>query len=182
MSSGAEEGVDPGRRAFLRGEFLSREREAGSAVIEPLGPPPPALTPALAQCKPCRGCAAPCVAACETDIIRLHPEAHPQAGTAYLSFESGGCTFCHQCIDVCPLETGARPTPPRIGLAAIDRGDCVAWDGVVCLTCRSACPYSAIDLSGGTRPRIDGEACNGCGFCVGVCPTRAIRVRGHSVD
>jgi len=176
VSSDREDPVHPGRRAFLSGGFLSRKGGAAADASRSLGPPPPALTPELAGCKPCTGCAAPCVEVCEPDIIRFHPEGHPLEGTAYLSFEQNGCTFCNKCIEACPIETGARPSPVRLGLAMIDRTACVAWDGVICMSCRLACSYTAVKIEDGIRPHIVSDACTGCGLCVSVCPPRAITI------
>ena len=113
---------------------------------------------------------------CEPGIIRLHPENHLLAGVPYLSFERGGCTLCNDCVERCPETPGEVPPPARLGLAVVDRAACVAWDGVVCVSCRLACPHQAIEMKGDMRPTVTTGACNGCGFCVSVCPTEAIRV------
>jgi ferredoxin-type protein NapF len=106
----------------------------------------------------------------------LHPEGHTLAGVPYLSFEESGCTFCGDCVERCPATTGDEPLPARIGLAHVDRDACVVWDGVVCMSCRWACPHEAVAMDRDGRPDIDTGACNGCGFCVPVCPTDAIHV------
>jgi len=177
MSSGREDPIHPGRRAFLCGGLLTRKGRQTADASRPLGPPPPALTPELARCQPCTGCAAPCTDACAPGIVRLHPAGHPLAGTAYLTFEEHGCTFCHECVEACPIETGVRPSSTLPALATIDRTACVAWHGVICMSCRLACSYAALRMEGDVRPRIDDDACTGCGECVSVCPPRAISVR-----
>jgi Fe-S-cluster-containing hydrogenase component 2 len=63
---------------------------------------------------------------------------------------------------------------PRI--AVLDRGTCMAWDGVICISCRLACDEQAIRFDD-RRPTIVDSACTGCTDCVDVCPSRAIRMQ-----
>ncbi len=66
-----------------------------------------------------------------------------------------------------------REEPSRPGVAVLDRGACLAWEGTFCMTCKFVCPESAISLDARNRPRVT-EACTGCEKCIEVCPTKAI--------
>ncbi len=174
--------VDPGRRGFLRGKFFTREgrnevRQQGRL----LGPLPPALPAQLVAQNPCEDCDQPCVHACEPAIIYLHPPGHRFRGMPYLSFQSGSCTFCRGCVDVCPLEHDDQ-VPARLGTARLDREKCMAWNGVICLSCQTACGFQAVSMDPRSRPAIKTEACTGCGACVGVCPSSAIAVPAATVE
>jgi len=61
------------------------------------------------------------------------------------------------------------------GVAVLDRGACMAWNGVICISCRAACDEQAITVDRQQRPTIVEEACTGCGICVDLCPSQAIR-------
>ena len=183
MKRGPRDEVDPGRRGFLRGKFLTREgREDVRRQVQLLGPLPPALSPGLVQRNPCEDCDCPCLHACEPAIIHLHPPGHRFRGIPFLSFESGTCTFCNACVEACPLEHNQPEGPTRLGTALLDRQSCMAWNGVICLSCQSACDYRAVTMDPRGRPLIQTEACTGCGACVRVCPAKAIRIPAPVVD
>ena len=63
---------------------------------------------------------------------------------------------------------------PLAGPAAIDRSACIAWNGVVCMSCRFACSDGAIVMNTRNRPEVIEDDCTACGKCVPVCPTSAI--------
>jgi ferredoxin len=71
-----------------------------------------------------------------------------------------------------------RSEPPSVspGLAVLERSACVAWNGVVCMSCVFSCDDRAIRMDRRGRPAIVEEACTGCAACVDVCPTRAITI------
>ncbi len=185
MKRGSGDRVDPGRRGFLRGKFLTREgREDVRRQDWLLGPLPPALPFRLVEQNPCEDCDFPCLHACEPAIIHLHPPGHRFRGMPFLSFESGACTFCNACVEVCPLERGQPEAegPARLGTATLDRATCMAWNGVICLSCQSACDYRAVTMDRRSRPHIETEACTGCGACMGICPAKAIQIPAPVVD
>ena len=170
MSGDRKDGVDLSRRSFLKGR---------PAESRPLGPPPPCINAQSATHNPCSDCPdQPCLASCEPDVIRIHPPDHNLSGRAYLSFAEAGCTFCGDCFEVCPVALPApagRPAP--VGLAILSRELCLAWDGVVCISCKLACGWQAITLDGQRHPSVLDADCTGCGLCVPVCPTEAIFIQ-----
>ena len=83
---------------------------------------------------------------------------------------------CHLCPDtpcITACEPGALvPTPVEeilLGMALIQTDRCFAFKGPECGACASACPPRAMVLDG-TRPRVRGDLCTGCGLCVEACP------------
>jgi ferredoxin-type protein NapF len=64
----------------------------------------------------------------------------------------------------------------RLGEAVLSQGDCLAWRGVICISCESACESRAVRMDPRGRPGVEEDDCTGCGLCVPVCPTRAIRI------
>jgi ferredoxin-type protein NapF len=170
---------------FLFGEDLAVRRavrpvaprlEAGHALGLVAAPP-------LAQGR--AGDAAPsaddpgvadCAAACP-ELILVTAE----AGYPSVDFSRGECTFCGACAAACPEPIFApRAETPWALVAAIGEA-CLTLRGVVCQSCRDACPTAAVRFElayrSAPRPRVDAAACTGCGACVGGCPTAAIAVR-----
>ncbi|OPY25745.1 MAG: Polyferredoxin protein MvhB [Methanocella sp. PtaU1.Bin125] len=181
--------ISPSRRAFIAGAAalaaLFASARAASALTgeKALIRPPGSLVEERfnAACARCESC----VRACPNQVIR---PAGPDAGlerfyTPSLDFDKGYCMRCGTCGQVCP--TGAVISLPeeqiKLGTASIDTTLCLAWNGVRCLVCDEVCPKRAIrGGSGRMRPRVDGDACIGCGQCQLNCPVegKAIRVSG----
>ena len=121
------------------------------------------------KCKECE--AKPCVTACEESIIVI------QDDKPVLDFSKSGCTFCDACAEACEMgviEKEYKRTLPRL---TIDMLGCLAWQKTICSMCKDVCLDSAIRFTGLFNPEITDD-CTGCGFCVGVCPTGAIKIGG----
>jgi ferredoxin-type protein NapF len=167
--------VDPARRRFLRGGFLTA---GGRAVELPLGPLPPVTALQVDGYTGCLACDHPCVGACTERVLAVHPAGHRWAGVPYLTFEHGGCTFCHACAEACPLPVpvGLPAGADTVGRAVLATDACAMWNGIVCATCVFACSEGAISRDGQGRPSVQPVRCSGCGACVPVCPSKALSV------
>lgn len=152
---------DRSRRALLFGR---------RAATPPLRPPW-ALDESdfLDACTACNAC----VERCPERVL-----ARGTDGTPVFDPHLGECTFCGECADACTpraLDRAMSPTPWH--LTAIAGDACLPRHGVVCSSCRDACPERAITFPLTSRvpvPSIDAQRCTGCGACVGVCPADAI--------
>jgi ferredoxin-type protein NapG len=94
-----------------------------------------------------------------------------------MKFHLGYCTFCNQCVEVCPTQA-LKPFDiqnVKVGFATVKKNICIAWDSGGCTVCQQACPHYAITLDGQNRPVVDSHKCNGCGICENVCPVLALR-------
>jgi ferredoxin-type protein NapF len=172
-------GTDRTRREFLRGAYLTREGRAGSERWRRRwGPPPPRLGEVARQ-KACVECARPCVAACPQQVIQIYPHAHALSGQPFLDFSNAGCIFCGACADACPsFFGGEQATAPgtALGRAMLDTARCLAWNRVICVSCKGRCDSRAIRLDRRARPLVDAFRCTGCGSCVASCPVQAIHI------
>jgi len=106
-----------------------------------------------------------------------------QSGFPAIDFKTGACTFCKACAEACPtgaLSLGATAdgiAPAPWSLALEVKESCLNAKGVVCRICEGKCETEAIRFGFSTawgRPRIDADACNGCGACVAPCPVGAL--------
>lgn len=120
----------------------------------------------------CSECDGKCVLECEEKILFRYKD-----GSPYVSFNGKGCTLCKKCAEVCEYDVLSLNKPERI-LAnfEIDTKNCLAWNGVMCFSCKEPCLENAIKFKGVFNPKIDMDLCVGCGFCIPVCPSEAIRV------
>ncbi len=163
------ERINTARRNLLRG----RTR----AEPAPLRPPYATNTSVMDACTRCGAC----VAACPDGIVVRGDGGFPE-----VDFSRGECTFCADCAQACPAPvfdlTALRPWDL---LAVIGEG-CLTGQGVVCQSCREACPERAIafQIASGRVPRpfVETASCTGCGACVSRCPTDAIVVARATVD
>ncbi len=124
---------------------------------------------AFERCRECED--KPCVEACEEAIIVI------KDGAPSLDFSESGCTFCDECAKVCEKEVLKVEAKKELPKLQIDMLTCLAWQKTICSMCKDICDVRAIDFVGLFNPQITQE-CNGCGFCIGVCPTQAIRWEG----
>mgnify|MGYP001603782426 CR=1 FL=1 len=157
-----------------------RPRVRPSLVRPPGALPEPAFLDTCTRCDEC-------VKACPHWVVKKGgPELGPRyAGTPVLVPAENPCLFCEDlpCVRSCPTGALAGTTDPaslRIGLAEVDLERCYSAKGQPCDYCQVHCPTSprAIRVaSPGAAPRVDPDACNGCGKCAQICPPSAIRIR-----
>jgi ferredoxin-type protein NapF len=163
------ERINTARRNLLRGRTRA----------EPVPPRPPYAANA-SVIDACTRCGA-CVAACPEGIVVRGDGGFPE-----VDFSRGECTFCADCAHACPAPvfdlTALRPWDL---LAVIGEG-CLTKQGVVCQSCREACPERAITFQFASgrvpRPFVETASCTGCGACVSRCPADAIAVTGATAD
>ncbi|MCB1718585.1 MAG: ferredoxin-type protein NapF [Candidatus Competibacteraceae bacterium] len=164
--------VDASRRAFLRGRFKPQQQEHISAAV-PLRPP--WALPDTDFCNACVRCEA-CLEACPEHILVAGDGGFPE-----IDFQQGECTFCQQCVAVCPQPAFLDPQQhaPWQQIAHISE-QCLTGQNIVCQSCRDQCEPSAIRMrlriGQVPVPEIDARQCTGCGACVATCPTAAIAI------
>jgi ferredoxin-type protein NapF len=121
----------------------------------------------------CTGCGA-CAEACPQEILAIEAGRHP-----VIEF-TAACTFCGACAAACPEDVFDLSRDPPWTLAAAPTDDCLELHGVTCRACEDACEARALRARprrGGTAVMsVDVDACTGCGGCIAVCPTDAIRL------
>lgn len=71
----------------------------------------------------------------------------------------------------------------RAGLFAYDRLSCLRNEYAFndCTKCAEICPENAFVFIRG-KLRLDGQLCNGCGVCIGSCPTNSLFLVGDSIS
>lgn len=151
------------RRAFLTGAF----RQERSVPLRPFG-----ASSEDAFRRDCTSCG-DCVAACPPGIIFFDTDDLPQIDLA-----RGGCTFCGECILSCP--TPALHPGNEWAWRAQVKASCLSMNAITCRTCQDTCEHQAIGfrlMTGGrSTPVIDLDLCNGCGNCVGFCPSSSLEL------
>ncbi len=112
-----------------------------------------------------------CVNACEESIIEIKDD------LPFISFKQSGCTYCKECALACEKDVLHVETPHQIkALFTINTTKCLAWNDVICSSCKDACIDDAIEFFGLFRPLIN-EKCTSCGFCVSPCPGDAFDIK-----
>lgn len=113
-----------------------------------------------------------CLIACEEQIIEIKD--YPT-----LNFQKSGCSFCDECANACKngvllVENKKEKINAEM---IINPKKCIAWNQTICFLCQDICEENAIIYKGMFNPVVDLEKCTGCGFCIGVCPTKAIEIK-----
>lgn len=91
----------------------------------------------------------------ELGLPSLRPEIQP-------------CSLCLECVEACPSGALTKNAPIKIGVAEVDKGKCMAWQGVLCGNCTHYCVHNGISLET-KKPIINLENCIGCGKCAQSC-------------
>ncbi|AAW86402.1 ferredoxin-type protein NapF [Aliivibrio fischeri] len=114
-----------------------------------------------------------CINACEENII-----VKGDGGFPIVDFTKGECTFCEGCANSCPEALFDLTAEPVFSHKISINENCLAKKSVECRSCSDMCETQAIrfqlQLGSVAQPKINFDACNGCGGCVAVCPTSAI--------
>lgn len=128
----------------------------------------------------CTGCDA-CVRACPQAVLARGDGGYPVFDPAH-----GECTFCGECADACqPRALDRRGADAPWAHRAQVAASCLTRQGVVCASCRDACPERAIVFRPSlpvASPSIETDRCTGCGACVGACPVTAISLRAEAEE
>lgn len=113
------------------------------------------------------------VEACQHDAIVLAPSRfRAAAGTPMIDAHKQPCWMCHDtpCVTACEPGVLEPQQPIAMGLARVDTSTCLAYQNSFYTVCSKHCPVeNAIDVVDG-KPRINQDACTGCGVCLHVCP------------
>ncbi|MGB2078710.1 MAG: ferredoxin-type protein NapF [Vibrio sp.] len=123
-----------------------------------------------------------CISACPEQVI-----VQGEGGFPEVNFDLGECTFCYACANACQSSSNAasetiflqQSQSPWQAIATF-KPSCLALQGVECRSCQESCEPFAIEfglnIGSVATPKLNSEACTGCGACVSVCPTQAIAI------
>lgn len=138
-----------------------------------------------------------CVEACPYDTLLLaKPGDNKPLGTPYFTPRDIPCYMCPDipCVPICPTNALDESLVSKdgildinsadMGLALIDENACIAFWGIQCDACHSACPllneaitleYKKNDRTGKHAfivPIVHADVCTGCGLCERACITQ----------
>lgn len=125
-----------------------------------------------------------CKEACPHNAIKVvGPEGGLAMGTPYLNPSKSPCYLCEglPCVKACPegalKEVERRDV--RIGIAILYKDRCLAWQGMLCDSCVTNCPFpgDAISMDSLSGPVINKESCTGCGICAFECVAKPSAIR-----
>lgn len=124
--------------------------------------------------KECISCEGVCSTFCKEGVLKIAEDKTP-----YIDFSKNGCTFCEECASACQQNVldleNSKNFAPKFEISVLD---CMAWNKVMCFTCKDACLDNAIEFLGLYRPEVNMDKCSSCGFCVSSCPSFAFKVGG----
>lgn len=168
----------------LAGALLARKKAKKVARLRPPGAlPEDEFQRACARCFKCGD-------ACPNKCIQYQPpeDGPKRAFTPYIEPRKQACTLCGECAKVCPTGALQRFESSRegwlagvdMGMARVNQGMCLSYNGRTCGACYRACPLAGQALRVGLyeTPIVDPAQCVGCGLCEKSClhVPQAIRV------
>jgi len=137
-----------------------------------------------------------CVLACPYDTLSLaKPGDKKPIGTPFFTPREIPCYMCPDipCVPVCPSgaldvnlvseENQLEIRKAKMGVAVVDKQNCIAYWGIQCDACYRACPllgeaitveYEKNERTGKhafLRPVVNNDICTGCGLCEKACVT-----------
>ncbi|MFA5092697.1 MAG: RnfABCDGE type electron transport complex subunit B [Candidatus Omnitrophota bacterium] len=118
-----------------------------------------------------------CVKACPFGAISMGPQNLPIVDQAK-------CRSCNKCVLVCPKKLFSLVSVNHTVYVACSSHDLAiqvknvcAVGCIGCKICEKTCKFDAIHVIDNLAV-IDYHKCTSCKECVGVCPTKAIRIKG----
>jgi len=159
--------VDLAKRNLFKRATLSRNKNDSFPLL-PWLRSPDTFTDLCTRC-------GQCMAHCDTQII-----IKGDGGFPTVDFTIDECSFCYQCAKNCPENLFLEEEQWPWQIKAKITEQCLSQQNIECRSCGDSCEVQAIQfkLSAGrvAQPQIELDNCTGCGACVSICPTQAIKV------
>lgn len=170
---------------FAVGGVAAATPKDNSLLRPPGGQDEAAFLAACLRCDKCRSiCPENCISICtlEQGLVNYR--------TPRIDFHKGQCTFCNECINVCPTKAldSFNEETNKIGVAVVDTEQCIAYHLGGCQVCADNCTYGAISMTSSGKPVVNEQLCNGCGRCEYACPSASLgayqgsKLRGINVQ